>query len=311
MRIIESILTQNPCYTAGRKIEVKGLMLHSVGCPQPSASVFVRNWNSEDFDSACVHAFIDALNGDIYQTLPWNHRGWHGGGSSNNTHIGVEMCEPACISYTGGASFTCSDVATARECVKRTYNSAVELFAYLCREYGLNPFTDICSHSEGAKKGIASNHADVEHLWNGLQTGYTMDGFRQDVANAIGTVTPEQSTEMYRVRTSWDDDKSQIGAFKVLENAKSLADSNVGYSVYNSTGQCVYTPTLNDGTFLVQVSITDLNIRTGPGYKVYDTIGFCPVGVYTIVETRMVDGYTWGRLKSGSGWIALEYTERI
>lgn len=155
-----------------------------VGCPQISVSAFVKNWNSEDFDSACVHAFIDALNGDIYQTLPWNHRGWHRGGSSNNTHIGVEMCEPACISYTGGASFTCSDFETARACVKRTYDSAVELFAYLCLEYGLNPFTDICSHSEGSKKGIASNHADVEHLW---------DGFRQDVANAIGTVTPEQS----------------------------------------------------------------------------------------------------------------------
>ena len=41
--------------------------------------------------------FIDANTGDIYQTLPWNHRGWHGGGSSNNTHIGVEMCEPAAI----------------------------------------------------------------------------------------------------------------------------------------------------------------------------------------------------------------------
>ena len=43
MNLIQSILTKNPCYTAGRKITVKGLMLHSVGCPQPSAAVFVRN----------------------------------------------------------------------------------------------------------------------------------------------------------------------------------------------------------------------------------------------------------------------------
>ena len=33
-------------------------------------------------------------------------RGWHGGGSSNNTHIGVEMCEPGCIKYTVGAILT-------------------------------------------------------------------------------------------------------------------------------------------------------------------------------------------------------------
>ena len=66
MKIINSILTKNPCYTAGRKITVKGLMLHSVGCSQPSASVFVRNWNSESYDRACVHGFIDANTGDVY-----------------------------------------------------------------------------------------------------------------------------------------------------------------------------------------------------------------------------------------------------
>ena len=42
MKLVEHILTKNPCYTAGRKITVKGLMLHSVGCPQPSASAFLN-----------------------------------------------------------------------------------------------------------------------------------------------------------------------------------------------------------------------------------------------------------------------------
>lgn len=187
MKIIESILTKNPCYTAGRKITVKGLMLHSVGCPQPKASVFVNSWNKSSYNSACVHGFIDANDGIVYQTLPWNHRGWHGGGSSNNTHIGVEMCEPACIKYTGGSSFTCSDYATAKAAVKRTYESAVELFAFLCKEYNLNPLGDgvIVSHREGCARGIASNHGDPEHLWNGLSMGYTMDGFRKDVKAAM------------------------------------------------------------------------------------------------------------------------------
>lgn len=99
MRLVKSILTKNPCYTAGRKITVKGLMLHSVGCPQPRASVFVNSWNRADFGSACVHAFIDGTDGAVYQTLPWNHRGWHcasgKNGSGNNTHIGVEMSRHA------------------------------------------------------------------------------------------------------------------------------------------------------------------------------------------------------------------------
>ena len=182
MKIIQSILTKNACYTAGQKITVKGLMLHSVGCSQPSAKVFVKNWNKPSLQ-ACVHAFIDGNTGDVYQCLPWNHRGWHGGGSSNNTHIGVEMCEPSCIKYVGGATFKCTDLATARAVAKRTYDSAVELFANLCKQFNLNPLADgvIISHAEGYKRGVASGHADPEHLWNQLGMGYTMDTFRQAV----------------------------------------------------------------------------------------------------------------------------------
>ena len=181
MKLVESILTKNPCYTSGRKITVKGLMLHSVGCNQPKASVFINSWNSASYDRACVHGFIDANDGTVYQTLPWNHRGWHCGsgsrGSGNNTHIGVEMCEPACIKYTGGSSFTCSDPAAAKGCAERTYQAAVELFAMLCRQYSLNPLADgvVISHREGHARGIASNHADPEHLWSQLGMGYTMD----------------------------------------------------------------------------------------------------------------------------------------
>jgi N-acetylmuramoyl-L-alanine amidase CwlA len=185
MKIIQSILTNNPCYKAGRKITVKGLMLHSVGCPQPSASVFIKNWNRAEYDRACVHAFIDGNNGNVYQTLPWNHRGWHGGGKCNDTHIGVEMCEPACIKYTGGSTFTCTDKATARAVTQRTYDTAVALFAHLCAMYNLDPLTDIISHKEGAAKGIASNHGDPEHLWNQLGMGYTMNTFRKAVKVAM------------------------------------------------------------------------------------------------------------------------------
>ena len=190
MKIIESYLTKNRCYQAGRKIAVKGLMLHSVGCPQPSAQAFVSSWNNADA-SACVHAFIDGIDGTVYQTLPWEYRGWHcasgSAGSGNDSHIGVELCEPACIKYTAGSNFTCSDLAAAKEVVKRTYNAAVELFASLCDQYGLDPLADgvIISHKEGHARGIASNHGDPEHLWIQLDMGYMMDTFRQAVSSAM------------------------------------------------------------------------------------------------------------------------------
>ena len=203
MKLKESILTKNPCYTAGRKITVKGLMLPSVGCSQPKASVFINSWNKASYNNACVHAFIDGNDATIYQTLPWNHRGWHCGsgskGSGNNTHIGVEMCEPACIKYTGGSSFTCSDLATARAVAKRTYEAAVELFAYLCKKYGLNPTADgvIISHKEGHSRGIASNHGDPEHLWKGLGMSYTMNTFRQAVKAAMAGSGTSVETDGY------------------------------------------------------------------------------------------------------------------
>ncbi len=187
MEIVQSILTDNPCYKTGHKIEVHGLMLHSVGCNQPSAEVFVKEWNKHTEQKKCVHAFIDGVTGKVYQTLPWEHKGWHCGGAGNSTYIGVEMCEPSGIRYNGGAAFNCLDRSEALAVVKRTYNAAVELFALLCQQYHLDPLKDgvIISHKEGHARGIASAHEDPSHLWNGLESGYTMDGFRHDVALAM------------------------------------------------------------------------------------------------------------------------------
>ena len=275
MNLIQSILTNNPCYKTGRKITVKGLMLHSVGCPQPSAAVFVRNWNKASYDRACVHGFIDANTGDVYQCLPWNHRGWHGGGSSNNTHIGVEMCEPACIKYTGDATFTCSDPATAKAAVDRTYKAAVELFAMLCKQFNLDPLKDgvILSHKEGCARGIASNHGDPEHLWNQLGTGYTMNGFRAAVKAAMGAgdvTTPGTPTKP---------------------------------TTAPETGKL--TP------YKVRITATDLNIRAGAGTN-HPSKGYIKPGVYTIVEEATGKGATkWGKLKSGAGWISLDYAKRL
>ena len=203
MELIQRYLTKNPCYQANVRLAdsryadfqnrgPQGLMLHSVGCAQPSAQVFIRLWDRTDYDAACVHGFIDADTGAVYQTLPWNYRGWHGGGSSNNTHVGVEMCESKHIRYLSvGESgyapgkFVVLDRAKAQADCTRAYRAAVELFALLCAQWGLDPLTDICSHYEGGRKGIASGHGDPEHYWIGLGMAYTMDGFRAEVRTAM------------------------------------------------------------------------------------------------------------------------------
>ena len=120
----------------------------------------------------------------------------------------------------------------------------------------------------------------------------------------------------YRVRKSWADGKSQKGAYKILDNAKKCADQNQGYRVFDADGKVVYEPKAAEPAvkvpFLVRVSISDLNIRKGPGTD-YDRVQFIPIGVYTIVEVRNGKGSSagWGRLKSGIGWISLEFVRRL
>lgn len=65
--------------------------------------------------------------------------------------------------------------------------------------------------------------------------------------------------------------------------------------------------------YMVQVAISDLNIRKGPGTN-FDKIGkFTGKGVFTIVEAKAGKGSKsgWGKLKSGDGWISLDYAKRV
>ena len=138
-----------------------------------------------------------------------------------------------------------------------------------------------------------------------------------DSGSGGGSDTGSMETiKWYRVRKSWADSKSQKGAYKILDNAKKCADQNPGYKVFDANGNVVYEPKADEPTkkvpFLVKVSISDLNIRKGPGTD-YDRVQFCPVGVYTIVEVKTGKGSSagWGRLKSGVGWISLDYCKRL
>lgn len=63
-------------------------------------------------------------------------------------------------------------------------------------------------------------------------------------------------------------------------------------------------------SFKVRVSVPDLYIRAGAGTNTAKK-GFIKKGIYTIVETKKNQGYEWGKLKSGAGWIALDYTTKL
>jgi hypothetical protein len=62
----------------------------------------------------------------------------------------------------------------------------------------------------------------------------------KQVTAELGGSSVAPSKGLYRVRKSWSDSKSQVGAFSVLENAKRCADSHKGYSVFDERGILVY-----------------------------------------------------------------------
>lgn len=188
-------LTKNDCYKRGDKIYIKGLMLHSTGAANKNVKRYASDggWNRPDVEK-CVHGFIgldEDWNGvGFVQTLPWSMKGWHAGkgnkGSANSGYIGIEVCEDQL-----------KDENYLMECVE----VAATIFAYLCKKFNLDPKRDgvIISHSEGYRRGIASNHGDIDHWFK--KFGYSMDKFREKVYNIyVGkdepTMTQEKFNEM-------------------------------------------------------------------------------------------------------------------
>lgn len=203
MNLHKLILTKNECYKRGVPITPVGVMVHSTGANNPNLRRYIQpddgllgtNNGGNHFNQprpggrkVCVHAFIGKLaDGSIatYQTLPWAMRGWHSGtgskGSANNMgYIGFEICEDG---LTDPAYF------------RKVYREAVELTAYLCKLYKLDPKKDgvIICHSEGHKRGIASNHEDVMHWFP--KHGKSMDAFRADVVMEMSSSTNDREKE--------------------------------------------------------------------------------------------------------------------
>lgn len=219
--------------------------------------------------------------------------------------------------------------------------------------YGLAQWTywsrkqALFNHAKQAGVSIADLNMQLGFLWEELQ-GYTavMDALKkagsvraasdavltgyEKPADQSETVKKKRAeygegyykkyaagngTKYYRVRKSWTDAASQLGAFTSLENAKSACKA--GYTVYDDNGKAVYTAAGQQASagvpFSVQVDILDLNIRTGAGTNYAKTGETTGKGVFTIVEVKAGQGASvgWGRLKSGAGWISLDYATRL
>jgi len=107
----------------------------------------------------------------------------------------------------------------------------------------------------------------------------------------------------------WFANKSCPGTYLYNKHPEIAAEVNKRLGVNDAT--TVQTDTFEP--YRVNVTISDLNIRKGPGTN-YDKTGkYTGKGVFTIVAESEGIGSTkgWGKLKSGAGWISLDYATKL
>ena len=205
------------------------------------------------------------------------------------------------------------------------YQKLIELCTDICKRNGKTKLLWLGDKSKTLNYAPKSDEMVLTvHRWfaNKSCPGnwmYTrMGDLASKVTAALGGMSTTQK-QLYRVRRTWPDFKSQKGAYNILANAKACSDKNPGYSVFDAGGNAVYTSetgsvgVTGDATFKVRVSVPDLNIRSGPGTNYAATGRFTGAGVFTITAVQSGQGSStgWGKLKSGAGWIALDYAKRI
>ena len=202
-----------------------------------------------------------------------------------------------------------------------TYYINADFRKYPCMEKSI---ADRCAYLLGAVNGSKKRYAGItkcktyrEQITLIKNGGYATDvNYIQKICNIIkkygldrqdgaGDILPDTTEIWYRVRKSWSNAKSQIGAFHNMTKAKQCADQHAGYSVFDENGKKLYTSA--KVPYKIRVTKTNVPIRTGPAKKYSKARVCCPVGVYEIVEEK--NGF--GRLKSGAGWVYLKKVVRV
>lgn len=145
-----------------------------------------------------------------------------------------------------------SDMSHPYAMTNAVYQKLIALCVDICKRYGKTKLLWFGDKTKSLNYNPKSNEMVITvHRWfdNKSCPGDWLYSRLGDVASQVtaqlggsgssgGTAA---SGQMYRVRKSWSDAKSQKGAFTVLSNAKSCADQNPGYTVFDNSGKAVYT----------------------------------------------------------------------
>lgn len=192
------------------------IIIHYVGAQSSTAYNNAVYFAGGD-RGASAHYFVDDTS--IWQSVEDNHGAWHVGNTktapNNQNSIGIEMC---CM----GANL---------QVTAKTEENTVELTKYLMKKYNI-PVANVRTHAE------VTNYGKTCPNWS----ANNWDRWKKFKAKLTTASTPSPNTDakqLYRIRKTWADAKSQVGAYSSLESAKQQCPT--GYSVFDDNGKCVYT----------------------------------------------------------------------
>ncbi len=201
--------------------------------PHEMAAIWTGKQCADYFES-CGRTGVQASSnycvgngGDIAVSVDEAYRAWTSSSESNDqAAITIEVSN----SVRGG-DWPVSPAA---------YNSLVKLCADICKRYGIDPlYNGGPSGSLTMHKMFAATACPGPYLSHKITSG----DLARDIKAAMGQQVESKpvSTQLYRVRKSWKDVKSQIGAYKSLARAKTACGA--GYSIFDNDGNIVYTAT--------------------------------------------------------------------
>ena len=283
--------------------KVLGVTIHNTDRIKTAAGTtpaeqYTRATVNGNMKTVRVHYYVDSTCS--WQNLPLSLSGWHaadGNGNGNRRTIAIE-----CIMNGNG------DAAD-----KRAEENAVRLAAALLKQYGLG-INHLYTHTHWLNVRDGRN-GTVDQL-NTMHNSYKMCPayilphwveFKKKVQSYLNagtsTISAPSTKQLYRVRKSWADAKSQLGAYSSLENAKKAC--KVGYSVFDSNGKAVYTNSRsgkfakgqavhigsNVPLFANETTTTPASRLTAGTYYIYDGVP-CKLGRYRITTTAANCGRT-------------------
>ena len=283
VKINEYLLTRhNPNHidipSVSMEGKVIGITIHntdwiSVASGTTPAEQYTRATVNGNMKDVRVHYYVD--NVCAWQNLPLSLSGWHaadGSGNGNRRTIAIE-----CIM---------SSAYNDRD--KKSEDNCARLAATLLKKYGLD-INHLYTHTHwlNIRDGKSGS---VDYL-NTARNPYKMcplyilphwAAFKAKVqyylnSGSIPTTPAPATKQLYRVRKSWSDAKSQIGAYSSLENAKKACKT--GYSVFDANGNVVHSNgksyakgtkvTLNGATLYASATAKTGAKRSG-SYFIYD-----------------------------------------